>query len=468
MKSIMFKIVFNLRKILLFSAFLFLLTAVPLLAADFNPHYIIADEDVLAKDAMSATSIQKFLEEKDGALASYTCLAEGKDENGNQITPKQITASQAFYEVSQRWNISPKFLLVLVQKEQSLVEDPTPTQKQYDWATGYAVCDGCSLDDPAIQRWKGFYKQINSAAAQFQYYLENPSEFRYQKGQTYTIDGVSVTPNNIATAALYNYTPHIHGNDNFYTIWNRWFSRTYPDGSLVQIKGESGVWYIQYGTRRPIKSKIALVTRFDEKKIINISPSDLESYPLGWPISLANYSLVRSPQKQIYLIVDDEKRPILSTQVFKKIGWNPEEVEDVTEADLANFLEGEVINENSIYPQGILAQDTKTGGIYYISDGVKYPIFSKEIMAINYPNRTLIKLTPEELTEYQTGEPVKFKDGTLIKPKEYAEVYVVSNGKRRWLPDEATFIGLGYKWENIVTTSYQAVALHPLGDILTL
>lgn len=454
--------------LLFFISLSWFLVALPTQASEFNPHYVIADEDLVAKDTMSAAAIQTFLTEKDGAIASYVCTAEGKDHEDNAIAPHQVTAAEAFYEIAQRWGISPKFLLVLTQKEQSLVEDPTPTAKQYDWATGYAVCDGCSLDDPAIQRWKGFYKQINSAAAQFEYYMENPNEFRYKKGNTYNIDGTSVTPMNDATAAMYNYTPHLHGNENFYNIWNRWFLKTYPDGSLVQVKGDPGVWYLQSGTRRPIKSKIALTTRFDESKIINIAKSDLESYPLGWPITLANYSLVESPQKQIYLIVDDEKRPIMSTVAFRKIGWNPEEVETVSEADLANFFEGKPIDENSVYPQGVLAQDKTSGGIFFVKDGVKYPIWSKEIMQINYPGRTLIKLSPEELNQYTTADPVKFKDGTLIKPVEYPEVYVISNGKRRWVPDEATFLGLGYKWSNIITTSYKAVSLHPLGDILTL
>lgn len=56
----------------------------------------------------------------------------------------------------------------------------------------------------------------------------------------------------------------------------------------------------------------------------------------------------------IYLIVDDERRLVTSDEVFKKIGWNPEEVIDVTDVDLDNYFEGLPITENSIYPQGAL------------------------------------------------------------------------------------------------------------------
>ncbi|MEK7139155.1 MAG: hypothetical protein AAB817_00460, partial [Patescibacteria group bacterium] len=135
--------------------------------------------------------------------------------------------------------------------------------------------------------------------------------------------------------------------------------------------------------------------------------------------------------------------------------------------DLQDFFDGNPITENSVYPQGVLAQDSKSGGIYYVEDGNKYPLWSKEIMTTNFPGRQLIKLTPAELEAYPTGEPVKFKDGTLVRSTDYPEVYVVSNGKLRWIPDEATFVDLGYNWKTIITTSQKAVSLHGLGPVLT-
>jgi len=442
--------------------------AIPsVLAVDFNPNFIISDEDLLDPGSMSQATIQKFLQEKGGALVDHTCISEGKDQNGNQIASQFLTGAQAIYEVAQRWGVSPKFLLVLLQKEQSLVTDPAPTEKDYNWATGYGVCDGCSLDDPAIQRWKGFYKQINSAAAQYDYYMDHPSEFPYQAGKSYRIDNTIVVPTNQATAAMYNYTPHIHGNKNFFNLWTQWFLRIYPDGSLVQVKGQPAVWYLQGGTKRPIKSKIALVTRFSEKQIITISQSDLDAYSTGWPINLANYSLVKNSQGQIYLIVDDTRRLITSLKVFKKIGWNPEEVDLVADADLDSFWEGDPITEDSVYPQGALAQDKTTGGVYFVKDGTKYPIMSKEIMKVNYPGKNIIKLTSAELDKYPTGDPIKLKDGTIVKSTDSPAVYVVSNGMLRVIPDEKAFTSLGYKWSNLITTSAKALGIHPLGDILT-
>jgi len=436
--------------------------------ADFDPNFIISDEDLLNKDAMTADSIQSFLVGKNSTLASYTCLAQGKGKDDAPITETIVTTGQAIYDISQRWGINPKFILATLQKEQSLIEDTAPSQKQYDWATGYAVCDNCSLDDPAIQRWKGFYRQVNSAAAQFEYYMEHPNKFRFQKNKAYTIDSTSVTPANDATAAMYNYTPHLRGNQNFVAIWTRWFSKHYPDGSLVQVPGDAGVWYIQYGTRRPIKSKAALSSRFNSAQIIPISATDLEGYPTGWPITLPNYSLVRSPRKDIYLIVDDERRLVSSMTVFKKIGWNPEEVIDVAQNDLDNFFEGESITEKSIYPDGALLQAKNSIGVYFVKDGVKYPIIAEELLKLNFPNKKIIKTSATELDGYTLGDPIKLKDGVLVRSKDNPSVYVISNGARRPITSEEIFLGLGYKWSNVVVVPENVLDLSPLSDPLSI
>ncbi len=132
-------------------------------------------------------------------------------------------------------------------------------------------------------------------------------------GTTYTFNNpygtietkiVTATPQNRATAALYNYTPHVfNGNYNVYKLFKRYFPpTTYPNGTLLQAKGEVGVWLIEDGKKRPFLSKSALVSRFDENKIVSVDSADLNAYIKGSPIKFSNYSLVKSP-KRYYLSI---------------------------------------------------------------------------------------------------------------------------------------------------------------------
>ena len=440
-------------KIIILCLFITTLWPQGVLAEDyyFNYHFILTDEEMTDYNSLSINQIQKFLESKGGGLANLFL----SDYNG-------VTKSSAeiIWQAAQESQISPKVLLVTLQKEQSLVEDPVPTDRQLDRAMGYRCPDSGSCNESTLD----FGKQVDGAAWQFRQYYLKPTDWFYQPDQEYSIDGYFVTPVNQATACLYNYTPHYSGNKRFWQIWQDYFGRDYPDGSLLKAEGSAGVWWVQYGTRRLITSWGVFISRFDPKKIITVSQTDLEKYEVGPAIKFYNYSLLASPDGKVYLLVDDELRYITSPAVFRTIGFNPDEVVDVTEADLAGYKYGADITVESIYPTGALIQNNKTGGVYYVKDATKYPIYAKEIMTANFKGKVLTAVSPEELEQYQTGDPVKFKDGELIRANNDSKVYVISDGFRRWVKSEEAFANLAYKWDNIIITTPQAVNIHPLGE----
>ena len=219
---------------------------------------------------MSLADIHTFLMRR-GALA-FRYLA---DTDGVVKTPAEI-----IHRVAATWSISPKFLLTLLQREQSIVEDPAPTQGQFDWATGFAVCDSCSTDDPDVAAWRGFANQVEGAARQIRNrYLPDLAA----KGVTVSgigpgiprvIDGVTVVPSNDATAVLYTYTPHLQGNLNFAKIWQRWFSLSHPDGTVVKRAAKPDVWLIQDGEKRRFASRSAFLTRFRDADVVVASDAE--------------------------------------------------------------------------------------------------------------------------------------------------------------------------------------------------
>lgn len=429
-------------------------------ALEFYANDIISNIDLEDCDSMSLESINEFLNSHNGILKNY----RAKDYFG-----VERSAAEIIYYAAQNYKISPKWILATLQKEQSLITNPLPSQYNLDWAMGYAVCDSCSVDDPQVQLFKGFGTQVDRATWRIRYYYENPEKFNFRVGKLSLVDNRDVLPFNQATANLYNYTPHIHGNYNFWLIWNRWFSKIYPDGTLVKKEGETGVWLIENGKRRPFWSKSALISRFDESKIIEISRNDLLRYEIGYPIKYPNYSLLRSADGSIYLTVNNEKKQIESPEVFRMIGFNPEEVIEVSDEELAYYSLGRKITLTSLYPQGALLQDNKSGGVYYVEDGIKYPIWDKEIMLANYPDYRLTPVSSEELSKYVTAATgVGFKDGSLIKTAVDAKVYVISNGQKRWIANEITFNQLGYKWSDVIIVSEKVASLHPLGQQLDL
>ncbi len=431
------------KKVLIF-AVIFSLTPLPFLsrvyAAEFSPGFIISDIELRDSTSMDLIDIQSFLNSRPGALKRM----HFKDVDG-----VSRSAAEIIYRSAITYKINPKYLLVTLQKEQSLLDDPAPSQKQLDWATGYAVCDSCSMDDPDIQKFKGFANQVDYAAGANDYYFANANQFNFKPGGTYNIDGETVNIFNQATANLYIYTPHIHGNYNFWKLWNRYFSQKYPDGSLLQVDGEPGVWLIEYGQKRPFYSKGALISRYDINNVILVDKNALNAYPTGNPIKYAQYSLLKTPDGKIYLLADDKLRHIINMDVFRTIGFNIEEVISMDAGEVSLFKPGEPITLNTAYPAGALLQDNETGGVYFAQNGVKKPVVNKYILEINFPQYNITQVSPEELEKFPRGELVQLKDGILIKSFDSPDVYVTSNGKKIRITSEKSFNSMGYKWTNI-------------------
>lgn len=154
-------------------------------ANGFDPNAILDDRDIFDLGTMDLTALRSFLNQR-GALGRMKIA----DIDGVEKEPAEI-----IWRVATSYKVNPKYLLALLQKEQSLVEDTSPTQRQLDWAMGFGVCDSCSKEDPRIQAYKGFANQIEYAAKQhrerylFQLLGKGTTISGYAPGKLAVVDG---------------------------------------------------------------------------------------------------------------------------------------------------------------------------------------------------------------------------------------------------------------------------------------
>lgn len=303
-----------------------------------SPEHLLSDADMTDVNAMTRDEIQAFLSQ--GFLGGY----KTKDVKGVNRSAADIIANAA-----KEFTLNPRVILVLLQKEQSLVESKRTTQKQLDWAMGYAICDDCSKSDPRLQKYRGFGKQVYYASQRIrEAYLtklitNGVTTAGYGPGIESIIDGSALVPQNNATAALYTYTPHKHGNVNFMNIWNRWFTKTFPDGTLIQSRTNGAVWLVQGGKKRPIVSESVLKSRFNTNTIVPTGISVIEQYPDGAPIDFPNYSLLLAPNGSVYLIVDNVRRGFVSMNALRDAGFDIHDAVSVKANELSRYTEGPLI-----------------------------------------------------------------------------------------------------------------------------
>jgi hypothetical protein len=231
------------------------------------------------------------------AAAPYVCINQYLENPSNQQNNLQNpnatiaggqSAAQIIYNAAQTYQINPEVLLTTLQKEQGLVTDDWPWVSEYQSAMGYACPDsgGCSTN------YSDFYEQVDGAAWQFRYYLNNPGAFNYWIGPN-TIDyapgcgGSTVNIQNAATAALYIYTPYqpdsnvlaytnaigstsgpgpaigdscaAYGNRNFWWYFNSWFGPSVDTSVYLGEESGSNTVYVVYdGQKQGIPSEDVL------------------------------------------------------------------------------------------------------------------------------------------------------------------------------------------------------------------
>ena len=159
--------------------------------------HITSDMEFRNNLSMSLSNIENFLETANSFLAHH----ETEDAYGINRP-----AAEIIYNAANDHEINPQSILTTLQKEQGLISTlpGQATQYQLDWAMGYAVGN---------ENYKGFGKQVDRAAWQFdKYYRDMNSEGLTVSGWGVLIpketeDCLIVTPFNMATAALYTYTP---------------------------------------------------------------------------------------------------------------------------------------------------------------------------------------------------------------------------------------------------------------------
>lgn len=275
------------------------LQAQAITGAEWQAGRIIDDSVFTNKDSMTPSEIQQFLNAKmtncdtngtkltngitraqyganNGNPAPFTCLKDyyevpktspspgvpannyGYADPLNNIPSGARSAAQLIWDAAQQYSISPKVLLITLQKEQSLVTDDWPFERQYLYAMG-AQCPDTSDGANCDTNYSGFSLQVREGARLLRGYLDNMTKPWWTYKKPYANNqilwnvtstgcgGANVYIETMATAALYTYTPYqpnqaalnnlygtgdacsAYGNRNFWRLFNDWFGTTKGD-----------------------------------------------------------------------------------------------------------------------------------------------------------------------------------------------------------------------------------------------
>ncbi|PZU46379.1 MAG: hypothetical protein DI566_07765 [Microbacterium sp.] len=224
-------------------------------APAFDPGMIVSDENFYDGNALTVEQVQGFLVSRNRCGQGPNCLAAYRQDTPSMPANKYCTAmsgvrsesaASIIARVGRACGISQQAIIVILQKEQSLITSTSPTQWGLDHAMGHA-CPDTAPCDPAFA---GFFYQVYYGARQFQVYRSDKTYFNWYKANAW--NNIRFSPvsecgtgrvfiRNEATVGLYFYTPYqpnqaaldnlyglgdvcsSYGNRNFWRLWTDWF-----------------------------------------------------------------------------------------------------------------------------------------------------------------------------------------------------------------------------------------------------
>ena len=256
----------------------------------FKAGNIISDAVMSDYTSMTETEIQTFLDSKNACDHPYDDTIKYWESRGysyhiennkvvcmaHEVFDGETTA-HIIWQAAQDNKINPKVLIVLLEKEQALVTDTWPYSGQYKAATGFY----CPDTGPCNEAYGSFKKQVNSAAELFREVLDG-GWTNYPLGENYVqfspnkdCGGSIVNIENLATSALYRYTPYqpnadaiknypgtatcgAYGNRNFYAYFTDWFGSTHAEVATEPEVVEGNIPNSVYTIASAVDSKYVL------------------------------------------------------------------------------------------------------------------------------------------------------------------------------------------------------------------
>jgi len=471
-------------------------------ASDFKAGNIMNDSIFFNGSTMNPAQIQAFLNAKlptcdtngaqmynstqtraqygasKGNPAPYTCLKNYVQATQNKPAESGLcsaytggtkTSSQIIYDVAQACGVNPQVLLVLLQKEQSLVTDDWPWNIQYRSATGF----GCPDTAPCDADYYGFFNQVYHGARIYKKYSRDAAQFNYIAGRNNNIlfnpisscGSSTLFLDNQTTAGLYNYTPYqpnaaalanlygsgdscsAYGNRNFWRMFSDWFGSTSGGVSLIKSSTNATIYVLYGGQKQPLASLDALrAWGLGALPVTTMDDASVSLFPTRGVLT----RVAKNPyNSSLYLMADSGGTFDALPNMIINWGYNP---------NSASLVGDELIAFTKRLG-GLSAFMTapNAGAIYAVDGGALRPFANPEGLRTWAGTSPIILVSTDMLNSLSAGQGLD----TNQAQQTGAGQYVINNGRILPLDSDTSII---YPRTNVTSISSGLANVLPSGE----
>lgn len=450
----------------------------------FNPSLLITDqafEDVNTFGGVEG--IQKFLEQRGSVLANTSpdfliklkepeTLTKVGLEDPQPSLSRLRTAAELIYDAGRKHGLNPQVILVILQKEQSLITGRFNSDSDLQRALDRALGFGCPDYEGCGDIFLGFYRQLfgtfdqsgsrwlGAAASLMRSFRTESGGTRVgrgpmvdagsttfgrpvvrtaRKGDAITLDNTmggydgvmqnqTVTLSNYATAALYRYTPHVfNGNYNFWKFYTLWFK--YPNGTVIKLGTDPQAYVIDNGDKRLFSTFVAQQRKLKTDSIVTVSQTEFDSYITDKPMPPLDGTLIKGDASGAVFLIEETKKHPISYPVFVQRKFSFAKVVSLPQAEVDGYDQGSYVAP----ADGSLVKAEGDGTIYLVEAGLKRPITAEVFAAGKYSFKNVIALTNVEVTSIPTGQFVHPPSQVRVQLRGDTGIYWFKDGQKQFV-----------------------------------
>lgn len=172
------------------------------------------------------------------------------------------------------------------------------------------------------------------------------------------------------------------------------------DGDLVQINGQSTIYYIN-GGRKQIVSDFVKNQRFAGILPQQVAARDLDEFPLGTMAEPLDGTLVKSVSSPSVYYMKNALRLPVTGKVFAMHQFSFKDVVSLPDNEVNSWILGSLLTP----PESTLLRSAKNPTLYWVSNNTVHAINYNFYLQHGLSSFPVIYMTDSEIKEFPVGEP---------------------------------------------------------------
>jgi len=195
----------------------------------------------------------------------------------------------------------------------------------------------------------------------------------------------------------------------------------YPDGRLVKTASAPDVYLIDQGKKRPVTSGTVFSSNgFRWDRIHTVTATELAQYTTGELCQARPGTLIKGSSPAVYISDfsggDQTKRAIGSAAVFTSLGLRWEDVRQLSDVEVASYINGPSLDSAAKHPNGMLVKTAGDPAVFLLEAGAKRAVASAATFNSNALRwDRVVTISTAEMNGYALGPTLQAAPGALIK-----------------------------------------------------